>query len=242
MRFIASGRCISILALAGFIASATAQPFEALPPPTDRSTLLRIEVRLNTYAITPLVPTPEGTIPLLDLEGRVLGPRFEEGPFCDLAAQGSAVIDGATYRVVGTGRAPQAFCGRYYSRLHRKQPVAAGALSRSRFTRIDWPYGLGAKDYKLVPYRSAAAQPRRFPVGTTLFVPALRGLALPSGTAGTAHDGYLFVADLREGAHDGGVALFTGLRAAALSGSMQELFVVTDARVIDALRRLHRLN
>lgn len=155
-----------------------------------------------------IVPAADASVPLLDLAGRALGPRLDEPQFCDAAARGTAIIGGATFQVAGTARAPQVFCGRYYRRLHRKQPVAAGALGRSRFERVDWPYGLGAGPYKLVPWRSIAAPASVVAIGRALYSPQLRGLALPDGSV---HDGHVFVADVRAAGERPELDLFVGL-------------------------------
>ncbi len=169
-----------------------------------------IEAALGIYATMQLSPAADATIALLDLDGRALGPRLDAPQFCDLAARGAAVIADATYQVAGSARESQVFCGRLYTRLQRKQPVAAGALGRSRFERVDWRYGLGAERYKLVPWRTLAAPAGLASIGQALAVPALQGLVLPDGTI---HDGEVFVADRLEPGAEPRVELFIGLEA-----------------------------
>ena len=193
---------------------------------------------VSTYTIGAIVPAADATIPLLDETGRPLGPLLDDGQFCDLARAGGGVIGAATYRVVGTARTAQVFCGRYYSRLQRKQPVAAGALGRSRFARIDWQHGIGTRDFRLVPGRTVAAGELGWRVGTVFFAPALVGARLGRDDI---HDGYLVVTEAREGLGRDDVSVYLGVEGRALASlpALGARFVVepvSDAGVIEAAR------
>jgi hypothetical protein len=202
-------------------------------------------LHLADYRIEPLRPEP-GPARLLDAEDRPLGPVIGEYDFCGLAAAGAGVIDRATYRVIGTGRRGEADCRTWFRRLARKQPVAAGNLSRSRFVRIDWPWGLGAGDYRLVPWRTVAADPLHDRLGTVLLVAELRGLPLPDGTR---HDGYVFVGDRREGATGDRVGLFVGRTDEPGAGFAPDpaaprtvtVTTVDDPVIVERLATLHRM-
>ncbi|MFM9887213.1 MAG: hypothetical protein ACKVQT_29655 [Burkholderiales bacterium] len=183
-------------------------------------------------------PDADAAIPLRDVNGRPLGPVLSDGQFCELAAAGSGVIGNATYRVAGTSREPQVSCRRYFSRLARKMPVAAGALGRSVFERIETPYGLGAERYRLVPWRSVAAA--RFKVGTVLFIPALRGRRIGGPTI---HDGFVFVADRLGDAPPAQMVLVVDSTHPAPDLPSGEVtgFVVDERAVVAALHRAHAI-
>lgn len=197
------------------------------------------------YRVTPFV-TEAGPAVLRDPDDRPLALPIAEYDFCTLAAAGSGVVGRATYQVLGTGRRREADCRTYFRRLARKQPVAAGDLGRARFVRHDWPYGLGADDYRLVPWRSVAIAQVGARLGTVLFAPELRGKRLPDGSV---HDGHLLVVDLREEAAGGRIALFAGRTDEAgpefvPEGGVPRSITVTvvDEPVIAArLRAMHRL-
>ncbi len=193
---------------------------------------------LRGMASLPIQPDSDGAIALRDPSGQALGPILSDGQFCELAAAGSGVIGTATYRVVGTSRAPQANCRRYFSRLARKMPVAAGALGRSVFQRIETPDGLGAERYRLVPWRSVAAA--RFKLGTVLFIPALRGWQIDGPTI---HDGYVFVADRLGDAPITQISLVVAARRAGPSLPSGDItgFVVDERAVVAPLHRAHAI-
>jgi hypothetical protein len=78
---------------------------------------------------------------------------------------------------------------------------------RPRFLVIEHaPFGVGAPGYKLMPHRTVSVDPKRVPLGTVLFIPALVGVRLPTGTF---HDGFCFAHDTHDGAPDG-MGIFTG--------------------------------
>jgi hypothetical protein len=191
----------------------------------------RYVLAVRPYSVEPIVPEEGYGVPLLDVRGAPIGPVLTPPQFCALAARASGVIGQSTYQVVDIGPVPQTFCGLYFPRLQRRQPLAAVNLSRSRFVRIAWPFGLGAYDYRLVPGHTAAAA--RFDIGTVLYAPSLRGIRLSDGST---HDGYLLVGD---GADDGGrddLAIFAGLAGAEAlpAGRLPpslEAYVVRDARL-----------
>lgn len=92
-----------------------------------------------------------------------------------------------------------------------RQQLDAGGAARLRDGRIvnldervdgqwryvvvhDAPFGLGAADYRQIPYRTVAVDPKRIRLGRVLYVPALDGIRLPSGEL---HDGLVFAHEER---------------------------------------------
>ncbi len=209
----------------------------SLDPPKTLSASPQL-LMLVGMATEPVVPEADAAIPIRDATGQALGPLLTDGQFCELAAAGSGVIGEATYQVVGTAREPQANCRRHFSRLARKMPVAAGALGRSVFQKLDAPHGLGAERFRLIPWRSVFAS--RFPIGTVLFIPALRDLIIDGGPR---HDGYVFVADRLGDAPLGQLSLVVDrqhLRIAMPNGEVAG-YQVDDPSIASQLRRAHTL-
>lgn len=189
-------------------------------------------------ATVPVVPEAGATIALRDANGQALGPLLADGQFCELAAAGSGIIADATYQVVGTARAPQVNCRRYFSRLARKIPVAAGALGRSVFQKLDAPHGLGAERFRLIPWWSVSAA--RLPIGTVLFIPALRDRLIDRKRR---HDGYLFVADRLGDAPPGTLSMVVDGKQSGAAGPIGEVigYQVDDPVIARHLRRAHLL-
>lgn len=208
--------------------------FTLAAPPAARLRDARM-IEFTVHRVVPIVPAADAAIPLLDASGARLGPLLDDGQFCELADAGAGIIDGASYRVTGTARTPQVNCRRYFSRLARKMPVAAGALGRSVFIRIETAHGLGARDFKLVPWRSVATA--AYAIGTVLYVPSLRGW--PIGPDRT-HDGFVFVADALADAPDGRVAIVTGGSAFDSGATRHAATRVDDRTLVDELTALHR--
>jgi len=78
---------------------------------------------------------------------------------------------------------------------------------QSRFLVIEGaPFGVGAPGYQLMPYRTVSVDPKRIPLGTVLFIPALVGVQLPTGEF---HDGFCFAHDTHEDAA-GAIGIFAG--------------------------------
>jgi hypothetical protein len=215
---------------------ANANSFALDPPASLPPTAHPLSIVTATSPV--ILPEADAAIPLLGANGQTLGPVLSDGQFCELAAAGSGVIGDATYQVIGTAREPQANCRRYFSRLARKMPVAAGALGRSVFQKLNTAHGLGAARLRLVPWRSVLAS--QFPIGTVLFIPTLRERAIDGEQR---HDGFVFVADRLGDAPFGRIALVVDEkqpRFAIPSGKVTG-FQLDDPIMKEHLRRLHEL-
>jgi 3D (Asp-Asp-Asp) domain-containing protein len=68
-------------------------------------------------------------------------------------------------------------------------------------------YGIGEDGYKLIPYRTVAVDPKVIKLGTVLYLPALKGIRLPSGEI---HDGFVFAHDTGQGIDGNRIDLFVG--------------------------------
>ena len=62
---------------------------------------------------------------------------------------------------------------------------------RYRFSKPKWGWGVGQCELK--PYKTVAVDPAVIPLGTTLFIPAIKGAVLPDGTI---HDGIFTAEDI----------------------------------------------
>ncbi|HZT58419.1 MAG TPA: 3D domain-containing protein [Pyrinomonadaceae bacterium] len=69
------------------------------------------------------------------------------------------------------------------------------------------PYGIGEDGYKLIPFRTVAVDPKVIKIGAVLFIPALKGIRLPSGEV---HDGFVFAHDTGQGIDGDRIDVFVG--------------------------------
>ncbi len=69
------------------------------------------------------------------------------------------------------------------------------------------PFGFGVENYRLMPYRTMAVNPRQILIGSVLFVPQAYGVMLP---AGEIHDGFFFAHDAGRAIQQGRIDLFVG--------------------------------
>lgn len=113
------------------------------------------------------------------------------------------------------------------------------------------PFGDGAGGFQVVPFRSVAVDTRLIPLGTVLYIPAARGVAitLPSGRR-AVHDAYFFASDRGGGIRENHIDVFAGNWPenpfpSFVSSTPQrpfEAYVVADERVKPHLHRLHALD
>jgi 3D (Asp-Asp-Asp) domain-containing protein len=61
--------------------------------------------------------------------------------------------------------------------------------------------------FRLIPYRSISVDPGQIKIGTVLYIPALAGIALPSGVV---HDGFCFAHDTGQGIVGNRIEIFVG--------------------------------
>jgi 3D (Asp-Asp-Asp) domain-containing protein len=116
-----------------------------------------------------------------------------------------------------------------------------------RHARKDAPLGLGAFGYRLVPFRTIAADRRVFDPGTVFFIPSLVGTAFDNSGAGAVHDGYVFFGDVGGAVRGSHIDFFTGsTRTNPAPGVITstrrkgfDAYIVTDQALIERLRRLH---
>jgi 3D (Asp-Asp-Asp) domain-containing protein len=178
--------------------------FDLPAPPLDGA---REHALWATWYHVPRLTHDPGGAAINGMDGRALGPRLSQKDWCSAALEGTALVvmpdgDEVMINYAGLGRSRQVDCRRYYPKL--------GKVGRSRFRRAQGRYGDGAAG-ALVPYRTLAVDPRVVPLGTVLYVPAARGVAITLPDGSTAqHDGWFYAAD-RGGAIKGNhVDVFLG--------------------------------
>jgi 3D (Asp-Asp-Asp) domain-containing protein len=152
-------------------------------------------------------------IEIRDQDERPVGPKISEKDWCLGAMEGTLIVakaDGqtVTYNFDGKAATRQANCKPYFPSYDESK---LAPLERTRFRVARGPYGDGAKNFVLVPYRTLAVDPATIALGSALYIPKARGvqIKLPDGSAAT-HDGYFFAADVGGAIKNNHVDVFLG--------------------------------
>ncbi len=113
--------------------------------------------------------------------------------------------------------------------------------------RDDATFGVGAFGYRLVPFRTIAADRRVFKPGTVFFVPGLAGVRFEHEGVSEVHDGYVFFGDVGGAVRGHHIDIYTGAMrknpAPDIITSTRHkpfaAYIVADEAVIERLRQQH---
>lgn len=202
-------------------------------PEALRTAMTLWATHYHTPLVTPAAPEISAAMPLIGKSGDAISPPLRHRDWCEAALQGSvSVIDAtgaATAYVFVDSRGPeQANCDQWLGNL---SDGVKTATRRARFMKVAHPFGCGVRSIPLMPFRTIAVDPDVIPVGSVLFVPALRGRAFTLNGEALTHDGYLFAGD-RGGAIRGNhIDVFHG----PFQGSpFEDLFASTASKTFAA--------
>ncbi|TCB64860.1 hypothetical protein E0H88_14490 [Acinetobacter sp. ANC 4216] len=86
------------------------------------------------------------------------------------------------------------------------------SIGKTRYQIAKGAYGDGVKNFKLIPYRTIAVDPKIIPYGTVIYIPQARGkiIKLPSGIE-VHHDGYFYAADTGGAIKGNHIDVFSGI-------------------------------
>lgn len=221
-------------------------PFETLS--SDKS---KTPIRLwATNYYTPVYNSTESAVPLkkkdektIVYKGRKVG--LPHRKWCMAAMEGSVSIrmhDGRTktFNYSGVG-SMQTDCTGYFRGKHR-------ATGRVKFKEVESAWGLGVRNYSLIPYRTVAVDPKVIPYGTVLFIEDAVGkeITLSDGTTFT-HDGYFFAGDTGGAIKNRQIDVFTGNNKnpnldfiKSVSSGRFQAHIVNDPELIAKMDEFHR--
>ncbi len=209
-----------LLSVACFTGSlAFASPANLLPParitpaplpPADQALSFLLEPPAQTTAKVDLWATwyhmpvvrgleteANGGAPLLDRKGQAISANLSVRDWCDAAMQGSIWVENPSgareaFMFVDDKGPEQIDCDAHFGQL---SDGIKQATRRARFARFTHPRGCDVRPRPLMPYRTVAVDPKRFRMGTVLFIPDLRGEAFWLEGELFVHDGYVVAAD-----------------------------------------------
>jgi 3D (Asp-Asp-Asp) domain-containing protein len=219
------------------------QTFELKKPdPND------MEEAMNVWATNYFIPEfndGSGDIYMRDINGNHLGPKLSNHDWCHSALEGSVKIN------FGEG-VTKVFNYRGKSAVHTVDCSAFVSLdlSKSKFMTSKSEFGEGTASYNLVPFRTIAADPSIFPLGTVLYIPKARGNKIVVGDKMIIHDGYFFVADIGGAIKGVHIDVFIGIKKKPLffpwighkASATFKIHVVNDPEITEALKKMHQKN
>jgi 3D (Asp-Asp-Asp) domain-containing protein len=221
-----------------------------LPEPADGD-LGDSEDIWGTYYYSQFAREAPGGIPIRSVGDATIGPAISRKDWCLAAMEGTVVVQDSqgnlsTYNYAGRGISSQASCRDIFPNLNAA--ILAGT-EHSRWQEARGPYGDGAANLVLVPYRSLAVDRTMFSLGTALYIAAARGrpIVLPDGSRAT-HDGYFFAADVGGAIRGNHCDFFLGTTSKNpfpfVTSSKQDTFpavTVTNTQTRAYLKGLHTL-
>lgn len=198
-----------------------------------------------TYYYLHEVTEPTGTIPLRNMKGEEMGPRFTLRDWCYTAMEGSVKVnykngDMITYNYQGTTTDHYVDCKSIFPR-HT-------GIGRTKYRVANGVYGDGLDDYILSPYRTLATDGKFIKPGTVLYIPEARGAKIKTPKGRTIiHDGYFFAADKGGAIKGNHVDVYIGVSEKAsffpwISSTESKTFnayVISDPKIISDLLELH---
>lgn len=148
-------------------------------------------------------------VPLLDMNGKKLGPTLSRRDWCLAGIEGTACIDGITYNYAGrTGRS-QTSC-------------AMKSTETVRWKKSQYKYGIGSKNNPLVPYVSIATDPLVIPYGTRLYIAAAVGVKYIQEGVEHVHDGIFRADDVGGAIKKNHIDVFIGNVSGGLAGAEKQ--------------------
>jgi 3D (Asp-Asp-Asp) domain-containing protein len=174
-----------------------------LPAPADDA--LGRTMRLwGTWYHMPIIeaaepgPAAATGVPLIGTDGEPISAPLSERDWCYAALQGSVWVkdaDGnaAAFVFMDAGGPEQVNCDAALGKLDQG---VKRATRRARFASFSHPAGCDARPIPVIPFRTIAVDRSVIPLGSVLYIPALRGQIFHKDGEVFAHDGYVFAGDV----------------------------------------------
>jgi 3D (Asp-Asp-Asp) domain-containing protein len=192
------------------------------------------------YHMSDIDPAPAGAVdalPLIGRGGKAISAKLSVRDWCEAALQGSVSIadadgDRSAYVFLDARGPEQANCDQWLGGLSDRIKLAT---RKARFVKAPHPMGCGARHVPLQPLRTIAVDPDVIPIGSVIFVPALRGRSFVLDGRDYVHDGYLFAGDQGGAVRGAHIDVFT-TEDIAVARVLDDLFASTPEKTFVAHR------
>ncbi|HLP53464.1 MAG TPA: 3D domain-containing protein [Fluviicola sp.] len=191
-----------------------------------------------------------GTIPFVDKYNQPLGLYGDTCDFCMAALEGTASItdsSGKVFVVNFANTGDSAFVDCRKCSKYAKSKLSVESWGKTRWS-ISSGFGDGVKNYRLVPFRTIAVDPKTIPYGSVIYVPSAKGVVieLPNGEKVT-HDGYFFAGDTGGAIKQNHIDVFTGTYTGnpfktLITSNLKktvEAYLVEDVNLTNGLKKIH---
>lgn len=200
------------------------------------------------YHIWPAKEAQNG-YPLLNNKNIAISSAVSAKDWCMGGIEGTIQIEAKdntykTYNYTDHNGAQQLDCSSILN-IHKPWIKAVG---KSRYQLAKGIYGDGVQNYKLIPYRTIAVDPKEIPYGSVIYIPQARGkiIKLPSGVE-IKHDGFFYAADTGGAIKGRHIDIFSGVN---LSNPFPEFvkskstfgfkaYLIKDDKTLQILKSLH---
>lgn len=231
-------------------ATGASQEDFSLPAPPD-ALAPAIDLWATHYYVHAAAETGTG-VALRDKSGKALTGNLSPKDWCLGAIEGTIQVASAgtlkTINYAGAGSKVQVDCAATLKIDPKKKPWIS-VVGKSFFSAAKGPFGDGVAGFILVPYRTIAVDPARFPFGTALYIPKARGVEITVAPGVTVqHDGYFFAADTGGAIKGQHIDVFCGASAANCFPSFIssdenmgfKASIVTDPSLLSRLKNMHK--
>lgn len=201
-----------------------------------------------TYYYIPFVTHDESGIPLLNSNQKPTGLKLKPEEWCKAAIEGTVSVKkgNSSYLLNYSGRSAELQydcrkCSRY-KHYHGYEKTGKVLWAQTA------GFGKGVRNYNLVPYRSVAVDSSLIPYGSTLYIPAAKGLKYTdtNGVVKT-HDGLFFAADTGSKIMGNHIDVFLGMNEkhnfAFIRSAQSQTFVaylISNDKISHWLLKIHQ--
>jgi len=194
--------------------------------------------------------TSGGSIPLRTKQLQPTGLFADTCDFCTASLEGTAFVKDSSGNITvlnydGIDTTATLDCRQ--CKKYSKTKLQTKSWGKVVWRKTDG-FGDGVMNFRLIPFRTIAVDPKFIPYGTVIYIPSAKGktIVLPDGKK-AIHDGYFFAGDTGGAIKENHVDLFTGIYEGnpfvevvySNPKKVFEAYVVNDTAIIQLLTTQH---
>jgi 3D (Asp-Asp-Asp) domain-containing protein len=212
----------------------------SLLPPEKSDSLVKLHLWATQYFIHQF--NSSGKIPIVFEDGEDRRLFADTCDFCTAALEGTAYVKDSIGNIIVINFASRGDSNWVDCRKCKK--FTQSKLNVESWGKTVWDvssdFGNGVQNYKLIPFRTIAVDPKMIPFGSVIYIPLAKGdsIQMPSGDV-FVHDGYFFAGDTGGAIKENHIDVFTGVFESnpfsnflfSNSSKSFEAYVVSDEKI-----------